>query len=155
MLPKIPEKLAGTVQPQFVRCGKANCRCANGELHGPYFYRFWRDSYGRLRKQYVRKADVEAVRTACQAAQEDTRRARTVLLQGRAALDWLVRDGPVSLRTPLELERLLSHPVNLWALLDLAEDLEVDIRFRLRAMRSLVKWQESDRSWISKVAGPG
>ncbi len=35
-----------------------------GALHGPYFYRFWREG-GRLRKAYVKPADVTMVWAAC------------------------------------------------------------------------------------------
>ena len=44
-----------------VRCGKPSCRCASGDLHGPYFYRFWRAG-GTLVKTYVPRPDVEQVR---------------------------------------------------------------------------------------------
>lgn len=54
----------------MVRCGKPNCKCARGELHGPYFYRFMRDKYGRLRKQYVRRSEVEAWRELCERRRE-------------------------------------------------------------------------------------
>jgi len=37
---------------QWVRCGKPGCRCAHGQLHGPYAYVFFRVG-GRLRKRYV------------------------------------------------------------------------------------------------------
>lgn len=47
----------GAICAQFVRCGKPGCKCARGELHGPYYYRFTRDESGRLRKSYVRKAE--------------------------------------------------------------------------------------------------
>jgi hypothetical protein len=30
--------LRGTLQRQGRRCGRAGCRCAEGELHGPYLY---------------------------------------------------------------------------------------------------------------------
>src|SRR3954471_17783772 len=30
--------LRGTVVTQRRRCGKAGCRCADGQLHGPYTY---------------------------------------------------------------------------------------------------------------------
>ncbi len=62
-LPKI-EALPGAVCAQWKRCGKPSCRCASGDLHGPYFYRFWRAG-GRLRKTYVPRADVEQARQAC------------------------------------------------------------------------------------------
>ena len=58
----IPDKLPGTVQPQYVRCGKPNCKCAQGELHGPYCYRIWRDEGGKQHKEYVRRSDLEHVR---------------------------------------------------------------------------------------------
>ena len=50
---------SGTICAQYVRCGRKNCRCARGALHGPYYYRFTREG-GQLRKQYIRKAEVEA-----------------------------------------------------------------------------------------------
>lgn len=65
-LPKISagRLLNGAVCAQYKRCGKAACKCARGELHGPYFYRFrWHE--GRVIKEYVRLSDVEQVRAAC------------------------------------------------------------------------------------------
>jgi hypothetical protein len=62
MLPKI---LPAAVCAQFIRCGKVGCRCASGHLHGPYHYCFWRESE-KLKKAYVRKADVGRVRKLCQ-----------------------------------------------------------------------------------------
>lgn len=64
-----PSLLKGEVTEQFVRCGKSNCRCRQGEMHGPYHYRVWREGE-KIRKQYVRPEDVEAVRNACQTYQE-------------------------------------------------------------------------------------
>ncbi len=54
----------GAVIAQYARCGKAGCRCARGELHGPYWYVF-RRAGGRLRKTYLRTGEVEAARDAC------------------------------------------------------------------------------------------
>ncbi|MBD0335443.1 MAG: hypothetical protein ICV62_08140 [Cyanobacteria bacterium Co-bin13] len=34
-----------------VKCGKENCRCASGKLHGPYWYEYWREG-SRVRKRY-------------------------------------------------------------------------------------------------------
>ncbi len=42
----------GAICGQWKRCGRPNCRCARGELHGPYYYRFYRED-GRLKKQYL------------------------------------------------------------------------------------------------------
>jgi hypothetical protein len=75
----LPKTLAGVVRPQWVRCGRPNCRCARGELHGPYYYQFFREG-GRLRKRYVKPADVEQVKAACEAR----RQARRDLVAGWA-----------------------------------------------------------------------
>jgi hypothetical protein len=37
-LPDIEATLRGALHRQMRRCGKAGCRCADGELHGPYIY---------------------------------------------------------------------------------------------------------------------
>jgi hypothetical protein len=68
----LPKTLAGVVRPQWVRCGRPSCRCARGQLHGPYHYRFWREG-GRLRKAYVRPADLEQVRARCEARRQARR----------------------------------------------------------------------------------
>lgn len=46
---------------QYVKCGKPNCRCASGQSHGPYFAAFWKEK-GRIRKRYIRLANVEQMR---------------------------------------------------------------------------------------------
>src|SRR5918995_4771050 len=45
----------------WTRCGKPNCRCREGHLHGPYHALHWRDG-AIQRRRYVRAADVPAVR---------------------------------------------------------------------------------------------
>ena len=64
-LPKILDMACynGSLQEQWVRCGKANCKCSRGQLHGPYFYLFVSMSDGLL-KSYVRRADVPLIRAA-------------------------------------------------------------------------------------------
>ena len=37
-LPDVELTLRGSIQTQSRRCGKEGCRCATGELHGPYVY---------------------------------------------------------------------------------------------------------------------
>ena len=37
-LPDLEGLLRGSLVEQRRRCGKAGCRCARGELHGPYLY---------------------------------------------------------------------------------------------------------------------
>lgn len=37
-----------------IKCGKKSCRCARGELHGPYWYAYYREN-GRMRCEYIGK----------------------------------------------------------------------------------------------------
>jgi hypothetical protein len=89
MEPKLPKSLhktlPGVVCPQWVRCGRPNCRCARGRPHGPYHYRFWREG-GRLRKQYVRPAELEEVRGRCEARRRECRDLRAAWATWRQML---------------------------------------------------------------------
>jgi hypothetical protein len=78
-LPKT-EPLPGAVCAQWIRCGRPNCKCAKGELHGPYYYRFWRE-HGRQHKAYVRSGDLEQVRAACEARRARRRESRSARAQ--------------------------------------------------------------------------
>jgi hypothetical protein len=55
-LPDAEMTLRGSLQTQGRRCGKQACRCAEGELHGPYVYLATR-SGDRTRMLYI-AADV-------------------------------------------------------------------------------------------------
>ena len=54
----------GAVCRQWKKCGKPGCKCARGELHGPYYYRFYWCG-GRMVKYYVRKADLAQTLKDC------------------------------------------------------------------------------------------
>lgn len=85
--PKIPPNglLNGAVCASYARCSKPNCRCARGELHGPYYHRYqWYN--GRVIKEYVRKADVEEIRAAC----ARYRALQNKLLAGRRRFDQML-----------------------------------------------------------------
>jgi hypothetical protein len=43
-----------TYRLERVRCGKERCKCADGHLHGPYWYAYWSES-GKTRSQYIGK----------------------------------------------------------------------------------------------------
>ncbi|HZS48417.1 MAG TPA: DUF6788 family protein [Blastocatellia bacterium] len=43
-----------TYQLERIRCGKTNCKCAAGELHGPYWYSYWSQN-GKTKSAYVGK----------------------------------------------------------------------------------------------------
>jgi hypothetical protein len=57
----VEQVLAGALTEQTRRCGRAGCRCAGGEPHGPYFYFSPRQArQGRLR--YVPASLAQVVR---------------------------------------------------------------------------------------------
>ena len=53
MVNQLPKNDGGSLHIEFKRCGYSTCCCTMGLLHGPYFYRHWREA-GRQRKAYVR-----------------------------------------------------------------------------------------------------
>ena len=57
----VEQVLAGTLAEQSRRCGRAGCRCADGEPHGPYAY-FTPRPAGRGRARYVPAALTDPVR---------------------------------------------------------------------------------------------
>jgi hypothetical protein len=59
LFPKITP-LPGSLHTEWRRCGKANCRCARGYLHGPYWVRRWWEC-GRQRKAYIARHRFAAV----------------------------------------------------------------------------------------------
>jgi hypothetical protein len=60
-LGEIEQVLAGSLTEQTRRCGKPECRCADGEPHGPYAYFVPRPG-GRGALRYVPAELVAAVR---------------------------------------------------------------------------------------------
>jgi hypothetical protein len=65
----VQEVLAGTLTEQTRRCGKAGCRCADGEGHGPYVY-FTPRPRGRGQAKYVPSAITEVVRRYLQRGEQ-------------------------------------------------------------------------------------
>jgi hypothetical protein len=68
-LGSVEEVLAGTLTEQTRRCGKAGCRCAGGEPHGPYAY-FTARPRGRGRARYVPAGVAEVVRRHLQRGEQ-------------------------------------------------------------------------------------
>jgi hypothetical protein len=60
-LPDVEQTLRGSLQTQSRRCGKEGCRCAAGELHGPYVYLSVR-SGERTRLLYIAAGLAEKVK---------------------------------------------------------------------------------------------
>jgi hypothetical protein len=50
-----------TYRLESIRCGKKNCHCAEGKLHGPYWYAY-RTEGGRTKSEYVGKKLPRGVR---------------------------------------------------------------------------------------------
>jgi hypothetical protein len=61
-MPDVEQLMSGSVVEQRRQCGKEGCRCATGELHGPYTYVVLPRVGGRTRTFYVPAAAAEAVR---------------------------------------------------------------------------------------------
>ena len=92
-LPKITaEPLPGSVHAEWKTCGKPTCRCARGDLHGPYWSLRWREG-GRQRRRYIKPGDLEQVR----AGLDEWRRLHPPARSARealAALRWLQEHYP-------------------------------------------------------------
>ena len=41
-----------TISEEYVKCGKPDCQWCK---HGPYFYAYWKDDNGKLKKKYIGK----------------------------------------------------------------------------------------------------
>ena len=86
------EPLPGSLHVEFKRCGKPSCRCARGELHGPYWTRRWREG-GRQRREQVRPEDLERVRDGLDEWRRLHPPARAAR-EARRALRWLQEHYP-------------------------------------------------------------
>ncbi|HEV2802433.1 MAG TPA: DUF6788 family protein [Pyrinomonadaceae bacterium] len=86
----LPKTMPGTVCVQMVRCGKSNCKCARGELHGPYFYHFVRVN-GALVKRYVKAKDAPTLRAACHARREEDKQLREIRNNSQRQVSELIK----------------------------------------------------------------
>jgi hypothetical protein len=82
-LPKI-EPLRGSLHLEWKRCGRANCRCSLGRLHGPYSARHWRED-GRQRKAYVPATKLMATLLSIEAHRAASATALSILTSIRSA----------------------------------------------------------------------
>jgi hypothetical protein len=48
----IDENSKGSIQVQKKKCGDESCRCADGDRHGPYAYRYYREG-GEVTSEYL------------------------------------------------------------------------------------------------------
>lgn len=85
------EPVRGGLVREMIRCGRSNCKCADGSLHGPYYYRVWMVQGVRY-KTYVKKAEfdrinsgIEAFRAQRREQQQADAELRTMLREIREA----------------------------------------------------------------------
>jgi len=69
-----------TYRQEYRKCGKPSCKCARGELHGPYLVAYYREGK-QLRKRYLGKADAGVSGNADQQRSSEHTRSR----EGRRA----------------------------------------------------------------------
>jgi len=54
------DMVAGSIYSIYKKCGNKNCRCAKGELHGPFSY-LSRKEDGLTKLTFVRRADEDKI----------------------------------------------------------------------------------------------
>jgi hypothetical protein len=67
--------LPGSIVEDWKRCGRPSCKCAQGELHGPYLVRVWYEG-GKRRKAYVKASDAPRVRASIELRELERRAAK-------------------------------------------------------------------------------
>ena len=80
--------LPGLLEARYVTCGKPNCRCAKGQLHGPYFCRRWVVD-GNRRSTYIRKQAISDVKVAISAFKHKRESSRKQRRRGDELLNLL------------------------------------------------------------------
>lgn len=74
-----------------IKCGKKGCRCGRGELHGPYWYAYYREN-GRMRCEYIGKSMPEhqslenRARKACRSSKVIREKAARTVAQVKETL---------------------------------------------------------------------
>ncbi len=79
----VPAGMPGHLEAKYVRCGKPRCRCARGELHGPYYRRaYW--AGGQRQRCYVRLDTLDTTREAVAEWRAEREKQRTGRMTVRA-----------------------------------------------------------------------
>jgi hypothetical protein len=88
-LPKI-EPQPGAIVTRMIRCGRSNCKCARGLLHGPYHYRVTRHG-GKQRKTYIKNSEVLAAKRAYSEYKQARKQGREVVKNFKKVLREMTR----------------------------------------------------------------
>lgn len=141
--------MRGSLVAEWKRCGKPTCRCARGQLHGPYYYRRWRDSTGRQRKEYVPRARVDQARAELERASKDTLRAS--LRELRRSLKRLATKSTEARTHALETVGLHWHGRRLRRQRSLPADQRDRARYQANRERivTAVGWEISEDDYVS------
>lgn len=79
-----PELLHGSFGERFLKCGRANCHCAEGQKHGPFFYLSRRLPRGGMRTLLLKgQPQIRQARRGVEAYQ-----AALQLLEQLSELNW-------------------------------------------------------------------
>lgn len=102
----------GWVEKRMVACGKPNCRCSKGKLHGPYTYlafRVWHEQKQRwvVRRKYVSKDFLTDLGRGL-AARKEAERALTRFIKHQASILKGVR-GKILRGEPVTLEEWMAR----------------------------------------------
>ena len=76
------KKFKGSIVWEKVRCGKSNCRCGRGYLHGPFGYLHFYQA-GRVRRRYLGKDLAVLVSKPREELEDRLRQIDGILGQGR------------------------------------------------------------------------
>ena len=82
----------GSLAREMIRCGRANCKCANGSLHGPYYYRVWM-ARGIRYKAYVKKAEVERIKATIEIFRARRRKQQASAAEAKTMLREIREEG--------------------------------------------------------------
>jgi hypothetical protein len=82
-----PQMLFGTLSERYTVCGKATCRCARGERHGPVVQVSYRGPEGKTTGYSVPQALGDTVRTGIDAWHRFQAIARELADRNRGRLD--------------------------------------------------------------------
>jgi hypothetical protein len=81
ILQALKTKQRGSVVLERVRCGKTNCRCSQGHLHGPYRYWHYYEA-GKVRRKYLGRGLVDLVSKPARELEHRLRELEDILGQG-------------------------------------------------------------------------
>jgi len=54
------DMVSGSIYSSYKKCGNKNCRCAKGDLHGPFNY-LSKKTDGRTKLTFIRRADEDKI----------------------------------------------------------------------------------------------